>query len=131
MTASMPRRLISEPQYANMIGVTRKTVKRWRGKGYGPTPILVGPTRGIRYDLEEVMQFLESRKQLPSVTEVGELALSDRRATERHAALQRAFGGLAQFIKPNGELDELAIANSAAAEAFGYGRAEQSSEVNR
>jgi len=52
-------RLLTEAQVVEELGVTRPTLYRWRRFGMPYVPL---GTRAVRYNLSEVMQWLEERK---------------------------------------------------------------------
>jgi excisionase family DNA binding protein len=49
--------LMSEKEVAEMLNVSRGTLRAWRWKDKGPNYFIVG-TRTVRYSLEEVNKFL-------------------------------------------------------------------------
>ena len=55
-------RLLTEAQLMEEISVSRATLRVWRQKGMPYVPLGV---RLVRYDLSEVMEWLEQRKTAP------------------------------------------------------------------
>jgi hypothetical protein len=56
---------LTEAQAAQIVGVSKGTLRRWRSAGEGPTWLKLGDTRGaaIRYDSEALHDWLVSRRK--------------------------------------------------------------------
>ena len=59
-------RLLSPEDLAEYLGVPLKTVYRWRYRGEGPASYRVG--RHVRYKLEDVEVWLQSRREQDGLT---------------------------------------------------------------
>lgn len=59
------KRLISSKQAAEMLGTTAGTLKSWRCRGLGPTWVKLGTA--VRYDVEELLDFVKNNTHVPSV----------------------------------------------------------------
>ncbi|HEV7675914.1 MAG TPA: helix-turn-helix domain-containing protein [Candidatus Angelobacter sp.] len=70
----MPK-LISTKQAAEMLGTTVGTLKSWRSRGLGPKWVKLGSA--VRYDVEELLDFIKRNTRVPSVRALVE----DRRGT--------------------------------------------------
>ena len=53
--------LLSQRSVAERLGVTERTMERWRAEGCGPPYLKVG--RGIRYDEADVAAWLDARRR--------------------------------------------------------------------
>jgi len=54
--------LLNTKEVARILGVHPNTLWKWRNKGYGPTPVQIGPRRddrSYRYRKREVELFIE------------------------------------------------------------------------
>jgi excisionase family DNA binding protein len=60
-TRGQPVPLLSPEELASLLGVPVKTVYRWRSRGEGPVALKVG--RHVRYRLDEVHDWLDSRAE--------------------------------------------------------------------
>jgi predicted DNA-binding transcriptional regulator AlpA len=58
-------KLISTKQAAEMLGTTKGTLKSWRSRGLGPTWVKLGAA--VRYDVEELLDFIKKNTHVPSV----------------------------------------------------------------
>jgi excisionase family DNA binding protein len=56
-------RLLDQDELATMLGVPTGTLEQWRARKRGPAFLRIG--RHIRYDLAEVREWLDSRRNLP------------------------------------------------------------------
>lgn len=56
----MQAELINVKQYAERIGVSTDTIRRWGRQGFGPRPVRLGP-RAVRYRLSDVEAWIEQR----------------------------------------------------------------------
>jgi hypothetical protein len=63
-TARMPK-LISTKEAAAMLGTTEGTLKSWRSRGIGPAWVKLGAA--VRYDVEELLDFIKRNTRVPSV----------------------------------------------------------------
>ncbi len=61
---AMPK-LISTKQAAEMLGTTVGTLKSWRSRGLGPKWVKLGAA--VRYDIEELLDFIKRNIRVPSV----------------------------------------------------------------
>jgi excisionase family DNA binding protein len=57
---SRPRQLLTLEQLSELLQVPRQTVYRWRAHGSGPRGFRVG--KHVRYDIADVMRWLDSRR---------------------------------------------------------------------
>jgi predicted DNA-binding transcriptional regulator AlpA len=71
---TMPK-LISTKQAAEMLGTSQGTLKSWRSRGTGPKWVKLGAA--VRYDVEELLDFIKRNTRVPSVRALVE----DRRGT--------------------------------------------------
>jgi predicted DNA-binding transcriptional regulator AlpA len=67
-------KLIETKQAAEMLGTTEGTLKSWRSRGSGPKWVKLGAA--VRYDVEELLDFIKRNTRVPSVRALVE----DRRA---------------------------------------------------
>jgi hypothetical protein len=58
-------KLMSTKQAAEMLGTTTGTLKSWRSRGLGPTWVKLGAA--VRYDVEELLDFIKKNTHVPSV----------------------------------------------------------------
>jgi predicted DNA-binding transcriptional regulator AlpA len=59
------KKLISTKQAAEMLGTTVGTLKSWRSRGIGPNWVKLGAA--VRYDVEELLDFIKRNTRVPSV----------------------------------------------------------------
>jgi hypothetical protein len=59
------RKLIGAKQAAEMLGTTVGTLKGWRSRGIGPSWVKLGAA--VRYDVEELLDFIKRNTRVPSV----------------------------------------------------------------
>jgi predicted DNA-binding transcriptional regulator AlpA len=57
--------LISTKEAAKMLGTTEGTLKSWRARGAGPSWVKLGAA--VRYDVEELLDFIKRNTRVPSV----------------------------------------------------------------
>jgi predicted DNA-binding transcriptional regulator AlpA len=57
-------RLITTKQTAEMLGTTVGTLKSWRSRGVGPQWVKLGAA--VRYDVEELLDFIKRNTRVPS-----------------------------------------------------------------
>ena len=60
--------LLTQRRLAGRLGVTRRTLERWRTEGIGPPFVKIG--RGVRYDENDLSAWLVTRRRL-STSEPG------------------------------------------------------------
>lgn len=58
-------KLIPTKQAAEMLGTTEGTLKSWRSRGLGPKWVKLGAA--VRYDVEELLDFIKRNTRVPSV----------------------------------------------------------------
>lgn len=58
-------KLILTKQAAEMLGTTEGTLKSWRSRGLGPKWVKLGAA--VRYDVEELLDFIKRNTRVPSV----------------------------------------------------------------
>lgn len=56
----MQAELINVKQYAELIGVSTDTIRRWGRQGFGPRPVRLGP-RAVRYRSADVAAWIQQR----------------------------------------------------------------------
>jgi len=56
-------RLLDQGELSTMLGVPVGTLEQWRARKRGPAFLRIG--RHVRYDLAEVREWLDSRRNLP------------------------------------------------------------------
>jgi hypothetical protein len=56
---------VSTKQAAEMLGTTVGTLKSWRSRGLGPKWVKLGAA--VRYDVEELLDFIKRNTRVPSV----------------------------------------------------------------
>lgn len=54
--------LIDERTAADALGLMPRTLQEWRRRGYGP-PVVRVSSRCIRYDVQDLRRWLDSRKE--------------------------------------------------------------------
>jgi hypothetical protein len=59
------KRLIATAEAAEMLGTTVGTLKSWRSRGVGPKWVKLGAA--VRYDIEELLDFIKRNTRVPSV----------------------------------------------------------------
>jgi hypothetical protein len=59
------RKLIGAKEAAEMLGTTVGTLKSWRARGIGPSWVKLGAA--VRYDVEELLDFIKRNTRVPSV----------------------------------------------------------------
>ncbi len=69
----MRRPLIPSSELATLLGVSQKTLERWRVEGGGPPFVKAPGTRGaVRYDLDAVERWIRARERR-STSDLGEI----------------------------------------------------------
>src|SRR5690242_13600599 len=63
------QKLISTRQAAEMLGTTEGTLKSWRSRGVGPKWVKLGAA--VRYDVEELLDFIKRNTRVPSASARG------------------------------------------------------------
>lgn len=58
-------KLIPTKEAAEMLGTTEGTLKSWRSRGLGPKWVKLGAA--VRYDVEELLDFIKRNTRVPSV----------------------------------------------------------------
>lgn len=58
-------KLISTKHAAEMLGTTEGTLKSWRSRGLGPKWVKLGAA--VRYDVEELLDFIKRNTRVPAV----------------------------------------------------------------
>ena len=56
--------LLSEQEASQLLGISPKTLARWRWKGVGPAYVKVG-VRAVRYREDDLRNFLEAGRHAP------------------------------------------------------------------
>ena len=59
------RKLIDTKEAAEMLGTTVGTLKSWRSREVGPKWVKLGAA--VRYDVEELLDFIKRNTRVPSV----------------------------------------------------------------
>ena len=67
--------LLPQRTVAERLGVTARTIERWRAEGAGPPFLKVG--RGVRYDESDLSAWLAARRRL-STSDPGPSAMRSR-----------------------------------------------------
>lgn len=58
--------LLSTEEVAELLRVSPQTVAQWRRRGYGPPFIQERPRAQVRYEKEEVSQWLRANRKSPT-----------------------------------------------------------------
>jgi predicted DNA-binding transcriptional regulator AlpA len=58
-------KLIGTKEAAEILGTTEGTLKSWRSRGLGPKWVKLGAA--VRYDVEELLDFIKKNTRVPSV----------------------------------------------------------------
>jgi predicted DNA-binding transcriptional regulator AlpA len=58
-------KLIGAKEAAEILGTTEGTLKSWRSRGLGPKWVKLGAA--VRYDVEELLDFIKRNTRVPSV----------------------------------------------------------------
>jgi predicted DNA-binding transcriptional regulator AlpA len=58
-------KLIGTKEAAKILGTTEGTLKSWRSRGIGPKWVKLGAA--VRYDVDELLDFIKRNTRVPSV----------------------------------------------------------------
>ena len=73
-------RMMTRNEYAAIMGVTTTTLKNWEVQGKGPMPIRIG--RAVRYNSEEVAEFVRCLRQAGRAAKAKPAAAEDAISAE-------------------------------------------------
>ena len=80
--AAPVERLISRAQFADLIGMSIRTLEKWEQAKYGPMPTRFG--RSVRYNSNDVTDFILRRKYTSTLPAVARSLAAKRRQHKQH-----------------------------------------------